>query len=989
MPSSPRPTPLILLLLLGTASAEAADLRFAHGLYRDKRYALAAEEYKKFLDENPNDAKADEARYFLGETCVQLQKLDAAADAYEAVTTSDKTYRMSALFRSGTVRKRLGDPAKAQRAFERYVGEFPDGVDAPTAWLLLADCRLALNQTEGAQVALRNARKTIDEGSKWWGRLQLTEADLNRALGRSDASIETLRALADSRDPLAPDASLRLGAILFDEKKFSEASTAFGRTAAATRDAAVARRANYNAGLCFLELKNWAEASRLLGEVFSAGTSESSPEAIDLAAQAGEALVQAKRRSGDRAAARSVIDEALRRFRGSKAIWAFQRLSAEVDLDEGRAAEAATTLKRLLRDSPGDAERAEIAAAACRAAAATGDAAWAAALLKELPEGDARTHAERSLSEADWKDIAAAQSVLRFVNDAIGKARLTYRIASLEIESSKISNAVTRLQSLRRNLSLPPDLRMNVDYLLGGGLVQQERWAEAIVPLEAYLQGVLGPSPSTDQQSVATAARWWARCLTWLSDADAQKRLEPFLVHNNRSLFETIAASFAAERRAELSLWLLARLPPPESRSAAATAARCLLELKRPQEALARLPNPSTPEEFYLAGVARLQLGDAENLAAARTLLERVADADPPTPWSIDAALRLARAAKTAPEVEETERRLTRLASAARGPELRRLRLETAFLAAASGKALQAIADLKTFIEQESASPEAVEAALKLADLHESRGEAAQAREALDKAEQLDAVRQASGPLLFRRAALAYRNKDWPKAESLLSEFVSKFPSDDARGDASLMLAEIALEQRRADEAVQRFMALKTSPDATTRATVTLRLAQALLLAKKFDEAERTANEFLSLQGQPAGRVGEARFVLGRALMNRAKFEQARAAFEAVGADEANELGAKTRFMIAETYFHQKRYDPAVKEYLKVVVLGKDDGWRAAAGLQVGKCHESMNDLRAAAEDYRRVIDQFPAAPAALQAKERLQEIQLGARNSERNGVKE
>ena len=184
-------------------------------------------------------------------------------------------------------------------------------------------------------------------------------------------------------------------------------------------------------------------------------------------------------------------------------------------------------------------------------------------------------------------------------------------------------------------------------------------------------------------------------------------------------------------------------------------------------------------------------------------------------------------------------------------------------------------------------------------------------------------------------------------------------------------------------------MALKTSPDATTRATVTLRLAQALLLAKKFDEAERTANEFLSLQGQPAGRVGEARFVLGRALMNRAKFEQARAAFEAVGADEANELGAKTRFMIAETYFHQKRYDPAVKEYLKVVVLGKDDGWRAAAGLQVGKCHESMNDLRAAAEDYRRVIDQFPAAPAALQAKERLQEIQLGARNSERNGVKE
>jgi TolA-binding protein len=57
--------------------------------------------------------------------------------------------------------------------------------------------------------------------------------------------------------------------------------------------------------------------------------------------------------------------------------------------------------------------------------------------------------------------------------------------------------------------------------------------------------------------------------------------------------------------------------------------------------------------------------------------------------------------------------------------------------------------------------------------------------------------------------------------------------------------------------------------------------------------------------------------------------------------------------------------------------------------LQVGKCHEKLGDDAAAADDYRRAVEQFPSAPAAKQAKERLEQLRIGARKSDRNGVKE
>ena len=208
MRSSPRSLFVVMSTLIAVSIADAADLRFAHGLYRDKRYQLAADEYKSFLDANPGDPKADEARYYLAESLVQLQRLTDAAAAYEQVSSSDRNYRKAALFRAGTIRKRSGEIPKAEKSLERFVVEFPDEADAPGAWLLLAECRLASKKTDAARQAILKARPNIEEGSRWWGRLQLVDAELLKLSGKNAEAIDALNALAKSRDPLAAEAAV-------------------------------------------------------------------------------------------------------------------------------------------------------------------------------------------------------------------------------------------------------------------------------------------------------------------------------------------------------------------------------------------------------------------------------------------------------------------------------------------------------------------------------------------------------------------------------------------------------------------------------------------------------------------------------------------------------------------------------------------------------------------------------------------------------------
>ena len=120
----------------------------------------------------------------------------------------------------------------------------------------------------------------------------------------------------------------------------------------------------------------------------------------------------------------------------------------------------------------------------------------------------------------------------------------------------------------------------------------------------------------------------------------------------------------------------------------------------------------------------------------------------------------------------------------------------------------------------------------------------------------------------------------------------------------------------------------------------------------------------------------EADYVLGRCLANQADFEVARCAYGNVIRSPAGgktETAAMAQWMIGESYFHQKEYALALREYLRLEILYAYPTWQAAALLQAGKCQELLGETGEAEQLYQRIVTAYPKTPFAEQARQKLQ----------------
>jgi len=155
---------------------------------------------------------------------------------------------------------------------------------------------------------------------------------------------------------------------------------------------------------------------------------------------------------------------------------------------------------------------------------------------------------------------------------------------------------------------------------------------------------------------------------------------------------------------------------------------------------------------------------------------------------------------------------------------------------------------------------------------------------------------------------------------------------------------------------------------------IALRRAQVRGYQKKWDEAYAIAAkipaEFPQFEPQY-----EVDYLLGRCLADRADFEAARKAYQRVlrsPGGAKTETAAMAQWMIGESYFHQKNYEAALREYLRVEILYAYPRWQALALLQAAKCHELLGEWNEAAELYERLLARYSDTPAAKDATARL-----------------
>ena len=233
---------------------------------------------------------------------------------------------------------------------------------------------------------------------------------------------------------------------------------------------------------------------------------------------------------------------------------------------------------------------------------------------------------------------------------------------------------------------------------------------------------------------------------------------------------------------------------------------------------------------------------------------------------------------------------------------------------------------------------------------------------------------------LYLRGQIAVAREDWDQARRTFAALENEFPESPSRLVASYWVAETAYRRRDYRAAGELFDALARRTRGRQEdwlAMVPLRQAQALAQLNKWGEALVIASgietEYPNFEQQY-----EADHLIGRCLATRADFQGAREAYlKVIRSPEGakTETAAMAQWMIGETFFHQKDFATALREYLKVEILYDFPTWRAAALLQAGKCRELLGEPKEAHKLYTRLMKEYPGTRFAKDAARKMGEM--------------
>ena len=241
---------------------------------------------------------------------------------------------------------------------------------------------------------------------------------------------------------------------------------------------------------------------------------------------------------------------------------------------------------------------------------------------------------------------------------------------------------------------------------------------------------------------------------------------------------------------------------------------------------------------------------------------------------------------------------------------------------------------------------------------------------------------------LYRWGRTLADRRDWANASAVFNRLESLTSKDDPipSREARFWKAEVAFQAGEAQAALD---ALKGLLDEAPRTTdpldpkpedwlqlAKIRRLQALILLEKWQEANDLATTLEPEFGPTDPLRAELDYARGRSLQGLARFDEARAAYQSViDSRKAGELAARAQFMRGETFFHQRDFKTARREFLKVDILYDAPRWQAAALLEAGKVYEQLAEWAGALETYDRLVTKFPKEAGAEDARKRMETV--------------
>ncbi|MEM7313971.1 MAG: tetratricopeptide repeat protein [Planctomycetota bacterium] len=241
---------------------------------------------------------------------------------------------------------------------------------------------------------------------------------------------------------------------------------------------------------------------------------------------------------------------------------------------------------------------------------------------------------------------------------------------------------------------------------------------------------------------------------------------------------------------------------------------------------------------------------------------------------------------------------------------------------------------------------------------------------------------------LFLHGQTAAAARQFKLSEKKMSELVRRFPEHPLRDKAEYWVGEAQFrqEQYEAAETTLRNLANRLQDNNKPwTGMVPLRLAQ---IHAHRDEWRAALELARAISGDyPDFRQSfEVNYLIGRCRALLGQFDAAREAYRTVLSDPRSygkETAAMAQWMIGETHMHQRNYDQAVSDYLRVETLHAWPEWQACGLYQAAQCYAAMKRRGPAIETYSRLMARFPASEYAAKSK-----AQIASLTSDKSNVR-
>jgi TolA-binding protein len=945
-------------------------LNFANALFHDRRYELAAEQYERFLKDAPAGPDADAARFGLANARLfqgQYARARTEFEAFLKAVPAGHSNALTAQYRVGETSYMLGDLPAARRALERFTAAASAAAgghrNLETAWPYLGEVCLRMHD-------LPRARQAYEQSLKLHPRGRLADRarfGLGRTLALQGKTAEAVKLLTELAEHGGGDwtdrAWLQIGQAELEAGRLAEAVQAFETLERVAPRSPLVPESRLSRADALVKLDRRDDAEKQLRTLLD----EAPP---NLAAQAAFSLGTAQLGWGKPAEAIETLDQAAKRFADTAMAPALVFRSAEAAQKLGKSDDARARFLKAAELDPKHAWADDALIRAARIALEARDNAAARTLADSFatrfPDSPLRGDAHLIAGQAAYAEghareaIAILRAALAEDKPApeTAQAALYYLGLAYRADGQK-AKAEEVLDSLAKTPAAPA--AANAQYLVGQAHFEAKRYAEAIPALEKYLEG----NPQGEVAANALTFIVWARLELGQLD-EAAGALAQLAERAPR------AASLPATR---LRLaWALLE----KDRAAEAAAAFAALLATAPDDRLA-------PEAALGRGQAlRAAKQNDEALKAFALVSEKYPKTEQATQADLARARLLVDAKRPAEAAELFARYLENRPETASGPSWAApdgVLSEWAWALVDAGKPAEADPVFARLLKEHPESTQAADARLVLAQsAYDARkyDEAVALLEPL-AAEGSKAPARLVPPALFLLARTQDKRKDLDAAAQALDRLNRDFPDHRYRREARFLRADVALRQGDAKAAEAEFAALAAEPPAETdpeRFGVVVRRGRirSLVALKRWKDVLEAADAFKKETPRDL-LVAEVDYDRGRALQQLARFDEARAAYQAViDARKGGDLAARAQLMRGECYFWQKNYKEALLEYFRVAKLYDAPTWQAAALLEAGKVYERLDQWAVAAETYQELLTNFPSSdPSAVAARSRLE----------------